>query len=559
MVRGFIKFKTVIIIIIFLFTLVSQVFSVNSSNSVDTYQMSDVLKTKSTKLSLLELEKSPILGSYNINQNDLPLSGEVTIIPKDSLPIQRYPQIISNGKDVFVIAETNTEHGKPMKITATMSLDNGSSWMDRTTISHNITNFRCPAVDYTGDDEMQVYGSHLIDVNTGIQILYCFPSISNPSAPYFGSSLDFSRFGWFNGKVLTWDTTYWENVTGTATAGYKHGTHIGPYEDFHGLTVWGGHDGTGWSYYFLLETDEYSEEPYKLLWKNYLNGTVMDVDIDIDLVTGWGYDLCEIINETTNYPEILLSMLWIEPGNPTWYTNDQNYGPMWTFKNYTNPAIKASDGYVYLACEKNGDIYCHISSYKGYTYSTVKIANTTEFETEPDVTAIGEKVTITYVKNYNLYRVTSNNAGVTWSKPVQVNDQNYTVSMNPNDAAIDNNYVIWSTIETNSTLFFESFNTSTPIIEISNISGGRKISADVKNIGTGDAEGITYSILIQNGFLLSPRKTTGKIDLSVGETKQISTDEMIFGLGMPTVTIQVGTTSKTVKSSLFLFYININN
>ena len=553
------KLKSLILTVVFIFLIFSQVISVQSSNPEDLDHIRDIFQQQPRKIRALEFEKNPIIKTFNINQNSPSLSGEVTILPKEDLPIQQYPQIVSNGKDIFVIAETNTENEKPMKITATTSLDNGSSWMDRVTIAHDITSFTCPAVDFTGDDEMQVYGSHLLDKKTGVQILFCFPSLSDPTAPYFGSTLDFTRYGWFNGKILTWDSTYWKNVTGTATAGYKHGTHVGPYEDFHGLTIWGGHDGTGWSYYFLLETDGFSEQPYKLLWKNYLNGTVTDVDIDIDLVTGWGYDLCEIINETTNYPEILLSMLWIEPGNPTWYNNDQNYGPMWTFVNYTNPAIKASDGYVYLACEKEGDIYCHISRYKGYTYSTVKITNTTDFETEPDVTAIGEKVTITYVNNYNLYRVTSNNAGLTWSEPIQVNDQNYTVSMKPNDAAIDNNYLIWSTIETNSTLFFESFNISTPIIEISNISGGKKISADVKNIGTGDAEGITYSIMIQNGFLLTPRKTTGTIDLSIGETKTISTGDMIFGLGRPTIVIQVGTASKTVTSILFLFNIKINN
>ena len=553
------KLKSLILTVVFIFLIFSQVISVQSSNPEDLDHIRDIFQQQPRKIRALEFEKNPIIKTFNINQNSPSLSGEVTILPKEDLPIQQYPQIVSNGKDIFVIAETNTENEKPMKITATTSLDNGSSWMDRVTIAHDITSFTCPAVDFTGDDEMQVYGSHLLDKKTGVQILFCFPSLSDPTAPYFGSTLDFTRYGWFNGKILTWDSTYWKNVTGTATAGYKHGTHVGPYEDFHGLTIWGGHDGTGWSYYFLLETDGFSEQPYKLLWKNYLNGTVTDVDIDIDLVTGWGYDLCEIINETTNYPEILLSMLWIEPGNPTWYNNDQNYGPMWTFVNYTNPAIKASDGYVYLACEKEGDIYCHISRYKGYTYSTVKITNTTDFETEPDVTAIGEKVTITYVNNYNLYRVTSNNAGLTWSEPIQVNDQNYTVSMKPNDAAIDNNYVIWSTIETNSTLFFESFNSSTPIIQITNISGGRKISADVKNIGTGDAKDIKYTILIQNGFLLTPRKTTGTIDLSIGETKTISTGDMIFGLGWPTIVIQVGTASKTVKSLLFFFNIKIND
>lgn len=552
---NYVKIITVAIIFILLAT---PTFSLAKQDTLENNQKQEIFEIQTKKISSLQINKYPNIETNKISSKIAStMSNDKSILPKNEFLIQKHPQIATNNQQILILAETKQNSTMPTQLTATYSTNQGKTWPERMTISHNVTSFTLPALDYTGDPEMQAYGSNMIDPNTGIQMIYGFPNLTNPDTDYKGSAPDFDMYGWFNGRILAWDPSYWTYLGDTATAGYKHGTDVGPYKNFHGLTIWAGHDGTGWSYYFYCETDETLEEPYKLLWKNYLNGTVLNVDIDIDLATGWEYDLCEILNETTQKPEIQMDMLFLEPGNPEWFNNEQNYGPSWTFKNYTNPAIKASNGYVYLVCEKNGDVYMHHSDDKGFSYSTTQITNSDEIETQPSVTACGKIVTITFVKQNNLYVTTSENGGKEWSEPIPINDQENTVSMEKNNAVIDEKYMVWTNNEQAPTLFFDTKNISLPIIQITNITGGTRINADIQNIGTADANNLTYQILINDCFLLTNREIMGTINLSTGETKKISTNGLILGFGKPTIRIQAGTSTKTIKATLLLFYLKI--
>ncbi len=477
------------------------------------------------------------------------------IFPKDKFPIQSHPQLINHQETVFVLAETQTTLDSPGQLTATYSTDNGRTWMERMTISHNQTSFTHPTVDYTGDDAMQAYGSHLIDENTGAQLIFGFPNLTDPTGGYEGSTADFDMYGWFNGRILTWDSEYWTELGDTASAGYPHGTDIGPYENFHGLTIWAGHDGTGWSYYFFCETDETTDQPYKFLWKNYLDGPIINVDIDIDLSTGWEYDLCERINATTAKPEILMDMLFLEPGNPTWYNKEENYGPSYVFKDYKNPMLKASNGYVYLVCERDHEIFLHHSSDKGASFSTKQLTFTDDIESHPQVTATGNSVAVTFVKNQSLYMISSTNGGLDFSQPMQITSENIQVSDQIHAVHVDGDAISFKDV--NASLFCDVVNLSSPIITIDEINGGFSVSATVKNSGNVDATNVPYSIRIDKGVLLSPRIYSGSITVPAGESRTIKTTGLFFGIGRPLVTVQVGSVSVSKDAFLILVYMNL--
>ena len=513
----------------------------------------DIIKKEPTKLHTLPTEKLSQLTTYQIQRKTISsFSNETEILPKTRFPLQSQPKLITQKDNIFVLAQTKNSNTSPGQLTATYSTDNGKTWIEQMTISHNITSFNNPSVDYTGDPAMQAYGSHTIDENTGTQLIFGFPNITNPNTDYKGSTADFDMYGWFNGRILTWDQTYWTDIGETATAGYPHGTNIAPYKNFHGLTIWPGHDGTGWSYYFFCETDETIDGSYKILWKNYLNGTINHVDIDIDQVTGWEYDLCELTNETTNKPEIQMDMLYLEPGNPTWYNDEENYGPSHIFKEYENPSLKASNGYVYLACEKNNDIYLHYSNDNGFSFSTTQLTTSEEIETQPQVTAKGNSVWITYIKNNNLYLITSKNAGLDWSTPTIINDDQNTISNQQNNVDLDGEKICWTT--TNNTLIIDKLNIELPTLSIENISGGLSITATIYNSGTVEANNIPYRIRIDDGIMFSDQEENGTITIPAGESKSIQTTKLFFGLGSQTVTVQVGLTIKSVPATLFLAY-----
>jgi len=554
--------KTKIITISLIILMINISFFTTAQNITEekNIENQEIQKTKTKKINIIPIEKLPekktITFSKNLNQSS---SNNKPIIPKELFPIQKHPKIITDKKNILVILETKTNETNNSQITATYSQNQGKNWNEILSISDKYTEFKIPTIDYTGDAEMQAYGSHKIDKNTGIQAIFNFPNLSDPYAVYKGSTTDFDRNGWFTGGlVLNWNPGDWLNITDLSTAGYKHGTSISPYKNFHGLTAWSGqHKDLGWSYYLICETDENTEKTYKILWKGSINQTIYNISLDIDLSNGWQYDTWEIKNKTTNNNEIYLDMLLLEPGNPTWFNNKENYGPSYIFKNYTNPCIKASNGYVYLVCEKQGDIYLHYSSDKGYNFQTIQITNTTIMENQPDVTATGTIVTISYIQNNDLYVLNSKDAGKTWDNPIKINDDINKVSNNSHSTDIDKNYTVFENIQEKPSIFIDNLNVSIPIILIENISGGISVSVDIKNIGIIDIENLKINASFKGGLILN-RFYQDSLNTSLKPDQTINLKIFpIIGFGKTTLTILVtsdNAESIEAKKEVFILF-----
>ena len=102
----------------------------------------------------------------------------------------------------------------------------------------------------------------------------------------------------------------------------------------------------------------------------------------------------------------------------------------------------------------------------------------------------------------------------------------------------------------------------TAILEIGNISGGLfKVSAVIKNTGGVAATGVNWSITLTGGFILSGKKTSGRIlNLPAGEETTISCGSILgFGKTTITATAEIAESSDTKEQEAFvlLFFIKI--
>jgi len=110
-----------------------------------------------------------------------------------------------------------------------------------------------------------------------------------------------------------------------------------------------------------------------------------------------------------------------------------------------NPDIKAYNETVLLVYEIDGDIICTHSS-NGVSFSTNNITNTSsETEQFPEVSidADGNGACI-FTKNGNLFISVSEDKGVTWSEPEQINDENGYAVEAYGCADIDRGFTVWT-------------------------------------------------------------------------------------------------------------------
>jgi PKD repeat protein len=100
-----------------------------------------------------------------------------------------------------------------------------------------------------------------------------------------------------------------------------------------------------------------------------------------------------------------------------------------------------------------------------------------------------------------------------------------------------------------------------PELEIKRVEGGLlKITANVKNVGSKDADNVQWSINLNGGLILLGRESSGTINIAEGSTETITTGT-IFGIGSATavVSVEVPESSDTSEHDCFvlLFFINV--
>lgn len=101
-----------------------------------------------------------------------------------------------------------------------------------------------------------------------------------------------------------------------------------------------------------------------------------------------------------------------------------------------------------------------------------------------------------------------------------------------------------------------------PVLNIESVTGGKGLTAIVKNSGTGDATDVEYTISITGGLFVNPRNDSGTIGtLLPGQSANISFAPKGFGLGIifpkPEITISVtcseGKSDEVIKEARIIF------
>lgn len=235
----------------------------------------------------------------------------------------------------------------------------------------------------------------------------------------------------------------------------------------------------------------------------------------------------------------------------------QNYEVGNGIDNITNPSIEANDNTVIIAAEVNDDVVCYYSAdgLSTVEQSTVQTdAAYSEVMLSPDGTFV-----CSYVKNGAIYSKTSED-GATWDDETQVADNEVNDGFGAHDLGkgFTRVYGVWEdTRSEDIDIYFAPAASSVevPIIEITSIYGGLGISADIKNVGTGDATNVTWTMTVTGGFLgfINRAKSDVIPNLPVGVTEPVKSG-ILFGLGPIAITVTAGAAKETASGTQIIIF-----
>jgi hypothetical protein len=223
--------------------------------------------------------------------------------------------------------------------------------------------------------------------------------------------------------------------------------------------------------------------------------------------------------------------------------------------NFTNPDLTASVQYAYLAIQTdekgNNDILCY--AWTGLIWKKYVVVNSSDDEMYPSITAVGKTVLCTFVKNGNLYSSKSEDGGITWSAPDQINDVVTKVIGEYRCANIEGPSIAWMDNRNGNADLYADVSTI-PWITLVECSGGLGCSVEIANVGTGDAMDIEWNMHVQGGVkgLINVMKN-GILDIAAGKVATAKSG-LFFGLGKIFISATVaGVTIEKEGKHFFIF------
>ncbi|RLF42200.1 MAG: hypothetical protein DRN12_00990 [Thermoplasmata archaeon] len=444
--------------------------------------------------------------------NPLPLDIPVTV----SEGLQAHPSVEADYRNnPFLLYDSNEEDRFNSDIYIRRAINEGEKWPDtKVWVWRSDTNDIKPDISMM-DSGNRAFGTHEVEEMEPYLYLHSYPDIDNP-----GSWRVF-RFD------LSPETTY---VKDTAITTYGMDTIVLTgvvdleYHDYNLedtlMAIWTTDiTKNEWPGLFLINSDE--KGSYPISHVSAASGNNLYVAFQMTDPNG-DSDVYVIYCPTNNVA----------------FENWRFSYPAGGRGNASYPDIAASDKYVYLVVQEDKygsqDIVCY-SSTSGSFWKKRIIASSSADELYPVITANGEEAICLFIKNGNLYKSQTKDGGDTWSKPELVNDVFGMVSLGYRNVDAEGVWGIWTdTRNDEGDIYFDEVGDS-PIISISNITGGFSAKAVISNYGTAPAENIVWKIELDGAVI--PESKAGIIPLlDAGESTVVKTD---FILGFGTISIKV--------------------
>jgi len=422
------------------------------------------------------------------------------------------------------------------------STDGGTTWLPEDgTIGWALTDAGydsiLPTIDFAGD--RGGFGSVLPDYQNN-WMTFNFDDIADPNA-----GDEWQANGWLADVMM--DEWHSVDVCGV-------NSQYAPSDDAYGLAVWTGNTIDGgdnglWYGWELTDGSEFvvypseSDPGYDFEADQAVN--------DVDLSTGMYYQAFYRYDDVGSDPlpdGILLRSAQLD-GTDQWVET-------WTNSGHTpgaeHPDIKADNGNCYLVYEINNGIECLYSNNNGDSFQTATVTNDGGY---PSVTAIGESVVVSYIRNGDLYTALSDDGGANWLESQPINDISGSVVEQTHSADVSSMHVTWTDNrdEFNS-IYYDQPELPLPIIEIESISGGMGVSAIVKNTGTAEATNIVWSINLEGGVFFGAETTDTIASLAPGDSVEIKSG-FVLGLGKTDITVTAGSAVQKASGTVFLFFI----
>jgi len=444
-----------------------------------------------------------------------------------------------------VVVGFEADDGSGMNVWFTTSIDSGATFNENAVGWQFINPPSYPDIDSCGDGRFigAITPNYLDDEGSQLHKITTADPNNIPD-------------GW-NAVYWTWTTvgSGYYDFKSVACAGYTEGStndtwsygghsmigtynHATPIVDTPFFCYQGNSAGSGWIY--RLDTSKIG-----------CTSTAMDID------------------QETNYG--FAAYTYDNAGNEDIYVYENDFGTWQPYStSYIHPDIKevtinsagndtaiditALNNNVIIVSQRDGNIVAYYSS---NALSTVNEVTIDSGAVNPRVAFSDEgKATCSFIKSGQVYISLTEDGGATWSTPEAVDEpENIDVPSELRASDTCSLGVAWQQADGN--VYYAAAGSPPPvppILDITGITGGTKVTATIGNTGGSAATNVSWTMTITGGILHRVNKTyTGNIaSIAPAGSQGITSTGMILGLGKITITIKATCAegaSKTVSAA----------